>query len=444
MALNFAHMLSTSGLQPTPPVPRPVRPELIAKDATDPQGRLDGSEPDGVAAQITRRTHIWEFGTNLHCSIIGTCLSTAELRHVMDKLKISGSAIASEHELHGVGVMLAGRREQGAKFLQKALDRQHRVAITRYAGAKDMAALLALWEESLKQGDIPGAYWAVLTHPVTTEAVVKRVFGDVHMLSHLVGAANRADIRRLRQLEQENVALLAKVERQQRQLRDGFAARDQSIRRLNEVLARQDSEQPDQSDSREKPDDSETANNLIRDLQKRLARETERGGRMERRFNEVSASSRAKDRMLQRLQEELETTRHEFELIEVHLDAVVGQPRPSPEAVLNLSGATVLYVGGRANQIPRLRAVVERAGGHFLHHDGGIEHNIGLLPSLVSRADQVAFPVECVSHDAVATIKRLCRQTGRPYQPLRSASLACLLSVLPAISRQSSERVATE
>jgi len=442
MAFKLAHILSTSGLQPAPLVPWPVRPELIVKDGTDSQASgLDGGEPDGMAAQTARRTRIWEFGTNLHCSIIGTCLSTAELRQVLDKLKMSGAAIASDHELHSVGVMLAGRREGGAKFLQKALDRRHRSAIARCARAKKTADLLALWEESLKQGDIPGAYWAVLTHPVTTEAVVKRVFGDVHMLSHLVGAANRADIRRLRQLEQENAALLIKIERQQRQLRDGFAVRDQSIRRLNEMLARQDNEQPDQSDLDEKSDDIETADNLIRDLQRRLAREIVRGDRMERRFNEASASSRAKDRTLQRLKEELEATRHELALVESHLDEVVAQPAHAPETVLNLSGVTLLYVGGRANQIPRLKALVERAGARFLHHDGGLEQNAGLLPNLVSRADHVTFPVDCVSHDAVLTIKRLCRQTGRSYQPLRSASLACLLSVLPAISRPSSERV---
>ena len=414
MAFNLAHMLSTSGLQAVPPVPRPVRPELIVKDAADPQGGgLDGSEPIGVATATPRRTRIWEFGTNLHCSIVGTCLPTVELRHVLDKLKISGVALASDHELHSVGVMLAGRREGGAKFLQKALDRRHRSAIARCASAKETADLLALWEESLKQGDIPGAYWAVLTHPVTTEAVVKRVFGDVHMLSHLVGAANRADIRRLRQLEQENAALLAKIERQQRQLRDGFAVRDQSIRRLNEMLLQQDSKQPDQSDSRERPDDIETADNLIRDLQRRLARQIASGDRMERRFNEASALSSAKDRTLQRLKEELEATRHELALVESHLDEVVGQPRPAPEVVLNLSGVTLLYVGGRANQIPRLKALVERAGARFLHHDGGLEQKVGLLPSLVSRADHVTFPVDCVSHDAAAMIKRLCRQTGR-------------------------------
>lgn len=445
MALDLPLRLRTSVPQTPSFTSRLARTELIVRGPSDGQSIEPGQhDHNGTSAQGARRTRIWEFDTNLHCSIIGTCLGTAELRHVLVKLKVGGAGVATDHDLHSMGVVLAGRREGSAKFLQKALDRQHRVAITRYAGAKDTAALLALWQESLKQGDIPGAYWAVLTHPMTTEAVVKRVFGDVHMLSHLVGAANRADIRRLRQLEQENAALLAKTERQQRQLRDGFAARDQAIRRLNEMLAREDGELPVRPISLEKQDDGGTTDNLIRDLQKRLARETVRGDRMERRFNEVSVSLKAKDRTSRRLQQDIQTMRHELELIEAHLNEMVRQPTPAPELILNLSGVTILYVGGRANQIPRLRALVERAGARFLHHDGGLEHNAGLLPSLVSRADHVIFPVDCVSHDAAATIKKLCRQSGRLYQPLRSASLACLLSALPAISGRASERAAAE
>ena len=74
--------------------------------------------------------------------------------------------------------------------------------------------------------------------------------------------------------------------------------------------------------------------------------------------------------------------------------------------------------------------MIERAGAQFLHHDGGIEQSTTLLPGLVTRADHVLFPIDCISHDAVATIKRLCRATGKPYAPLRTESLACLLSAL--------------
>lgn len=104
---------------------------------------------------------------------------------------------------------------------------------------------------------------------------------------------------------------------------------------------------------------------------------------------------------------------------------------------------TILYIGGRANQVPKFKALVERSAGRFLHHDGGLEHSAALLPGLVSRADVSLFPVDCVSHDAVAAIKRVCRQVARPYRPLRTSSLACLLAALAGI-RQSLGRETAE
>lgn len=38
------------------------------------------------------------------------------------------------------------------------------------------------------------------------------------------------------------------------------------------------------------------------------------------------------------------------------------------------------------------------------------------------------FPVDDVGHDAVTTLERICRDKGRPYVPLRSASLASLIT----------------
>jgi hypothetical protein len=48
----------------------------------------------------------------------------------------------------------------------------------------------------------------------------------------------------------------------------------------------------------------------------------------------------------------------------------------------------------------------------------------------VSRADAIFFPVDCISHDTVAVVKRLCRQTGKPYLPLRSTSLTSFIAAL--------------
>jgi len=60
--------------------------------------------------------------------------------------------------------------------------------LNQCAKAKDAAAVAAFWDKAAKRGDIPGAYWAVLTHPATTHELVKRVFGEVHMLSHHGGS----------------------------------------------------------------------------------------------------------------------------------------------------------------------------------------------------------------------------------------------------------------
>src|SRR6202035_775118 len=164
MAVHRAHMLSTS--LPAAPLPAP---RLIVKDMP---GVRPQAQVRDAPARTVGRTRIWEFGVNLHCSIIGTCLSTVELRPIVTKTD-AGAAAASDHDLHMRGVALAARRESGARLLQKALDRKHHAAIARFAKAKDAAAVLSLWDEALRQGDIPGAYWATLTHPSTTEDVVK-------------------------------------------------------------------------------------------------------------------------------------------------------------------------------------------------------------------------------------------------------------------------------
>ena len=138
-----------------------------------------------------RRTRIWELASYLHCSIIGTCLSTSELRGTLRK---SGFVVegVSDHDLHGQAVGLAARHDRPAKMLNKALDLRHGLVLRQFEKAESEAELTALWVEARQRGDIPAAYWALLTHALASDALIRRVFGEVHMLSHLVGAANRA------------------------------------------------------------------------------------------------------------------------------------------------------------------------------------------------------------------------------------------------------------
>ena len=304
-----------------PPVPNNFR----AATALPPLIRLDRrtdvllrAHPpsDAASAQPARRSKIWELADTLHCSIIGTCLSNAELRHALARLGVNGIEAADDHELHVVGVMLAGRRDAGAKLLQRALDRRHALAIKQYAKAKDEHALRQLWDESMRSSDIPGAYWALLSHAVATETIVKKAFQDVHMLSHLVGAANRADIRRLRELEAEKGALTEKLNRQQQQLRDGFTSRDETIRQLNALLARQHPVEGSSADREGGQEDGasageETSRNVIADLNRKLGQETTRRERLEQRLSAMSATMKKTAATLQTAESERDALRRE-------------------------------------------------------------------------------------------------------------------------------------
>src|SRR5271163_2985567 len=187
-----------------------------------------------------RRTKIWELSGSLHCSIIGTCLTASELRRFFIRFGDGDARAASDHDLHKLGVVAASRREDGGKLLNKALDKRHEGAIRRFAKAETTIQLRALWKQALDQGEIAGPYFALLTHPATNDELVQDVFGDVHMLSHQVGAAARLDIARLRRLEAELGERDDKIARQQARLAAAAAERlamRETIDRLEARLA---------------------------------------------------------------------------------------------------------------------------------------------------------------------------------------------------------------
>lgn len=389
----------------------------------------------GIAEELLtekRRRKIWELSEAVHCSIIGTCLSTGELRQLLIRLKIGGAETASDHDLHGKGVVLARNRDAGGKLLNKALDRRHHLAIHQFAKGRSETAVSEMWAEAVKRGDIPGAYWAVLTHPATSDALLRQVFGEVHMLSHLVGAANRADIRRLHQLEQENAELTAKIARQQAQLRDAVVVRDAKIRELMAALS-----QRIEAEATAKPPDEATSeapalDALVAALERGLAAETARRERCEERLEQSGAALRQAEEACRQALSEREALHQELAVAEESLKSLFEDD--DRVGALDLQGLSLLYVGGRPNQISHLRALSERASARFLRHDGGIDERSGQLPGLISRADIALFPVDCISHDAALMVKRLCRQSGKPWIPLRTASLAAFLAALAPLA----------
>ncbi|HKX41485.1 MAG TPA: DUF2325 domain-containing protein, partial [Burkholderiaceae bacterium] len=181
------------------------------------------------------RARLADLDPYLHCSVIGTCLSTGELRKLMARFVFVRDS--GDLEVHHEAVRFAGQGGAIAKALHKTLDQRHAAVIQRFAKAREPQALAALWGDALRLGEVPGAYWAVLTHREITPALRQQAFGEVHMLSHLVGAANRADIRRLVALERENAELRDRLERQQARTQELLDERERTLAQRRDELA---------------------------------------------------------------------------------------------------------------------------------------------------------------------------------------------------------------
>lgn len=376
----------------------------------------------------SRRAKIWEFTTHLHCSIIGTCLSAAELRQTLKKLGLAPPE-STDHELHGTAVTLAGRHDNAAKLLNKALDHRHRLAVNQFAKAATEDGVRALWREAVRRGEIPGAYWATLTHAATTPGLIREAFGEVHMLSHLVGAANRADIRRLCQLEADKAALEGKLERQQLAFHEAVVTRDAQLQELRQALAQRISAEPTVAASCA-AGDSAVLRQLVADLERRIARETRHCNASEAKLAAALLTIAQERSARSKAERDCDALRQELDAVEASLVPCRAEPTPGTRPERRLDGVSLLYVGGHPHQVAHLRAVGEQLGATFLHHDGGIENHHNLLPGLTSRADLVMFPVDCISHDAAHAVKLLCRQGGKRFLPLRSASVTSLLAAL--------------
>jgi hypothetical protein len=374
------------------------------------------SAPDANA----RRERIWELSPSFHCSIIGTCLTTSALRQLFAKLGQPDAKTASDHDLHSRAVRIAGQRDVAGKMLNRMLEKRHEAHVKRFAKAKTTTEVKALWQEALERGDIPGAYWAVLTHMATDQALVSEVFGEVHMLSHLVGMSNRVDIVRLRALERDLGERDEKIAQQQARIARMAQERDTLSQRI-EVLACEVKRRPIEART-DAP--GEIAANTLR---QRLADEQARSTQLALRLAEQEETLAARDQEIQALQNRNTALSRELLSLEATLADLASAGEDAPPAATDLAGKRLLYVGGRPKQIEQLRALAARRGGMLLAHDGGIEDSMTLLPGLVSQADAALFPVDCVSHQAAGQVKRLCREMGKIFMPLRSASAASFL-----------------
>ena len=392
------------------------------------------------------RRRLWELRPNMLCSVIGTCLTYAEMVKTARKAGVVPREQATEYEVHAFVVREAAKPEPLARLLHRSLDRKYRSSIGGWRAAKSEAELDALWSRAIADGDIPGPYWALVTHPLATAALTRRAFGDVHMLSHLEGSTNRNSLRRLQKLERERRALSGRLAETERRLAAEAVGRERladrhagETRKAERHLEAADAARAAlaAAEARIAEFENGQAYGALAAERAALATELERA-------REAIATERGRresvERDLLRMEAAHEKASTRLETAEARCRTLEmmrrdGLPDESDSGEMDatrmdLAGRSIAYVGGRSRTMGHFRALIEELNGSFSHHDGGIDDNMSRLDRVLGQADVVMCPVDCVSHSACLKAKKFCKRNARTFVPLRNASLASLVTGL--------------
>lgn len=380
-----------------------------------------------AAAGGSRRRRLWHLDGHAHCPVLGVCLPLPVLRKLATKV-LGQQAPADDYELHCVAVAECKQRTPLAEAVQRELDGRYQRALRESASLKTSEALAQWWRQALGRHELAAALWGTLTHPRCTPELAKRVEGDVHMLQHQVGMATRVDQLRFDAVVKENAVLArhlaAANQRSARQEQEHarLAQLQQAeIARLRAQLVGHE------STAAQLRNDLRRLETAAPDLAERLALARER--------DELRQRQHELQRLVLNAQSEADRQRRRAEAADAMQQRIAPKPECTGEhRVPALAERAILCVGGRTASVPAYRQLVERSGGRFLHHDGGVEDNAARLATTLSAADLVICQTGCISHSAYWRVKDHCKRTGKRCIFVENPSSAGLARALLALA----------
>lgn len=410
-----------------------------------------------------RRRKIWQIHSGYHCSIIGACLSRKDLKQIAKKKIFSLESGVDSFAIHRVLTTIADERFPKTRALNKILDHKFRASIRRYASLSSDEEVEEQWNKDLNSEDtISGAFWAIMTLPFCGKDLLDRVYGDCHMVGYDIFALHSTNARKTESLQRQIGTLQLSLEK----TKAGYEKERECIRWELEELQKSKAEFLRQrlvnghlveenavlKAKFKKQEGGEELTSLRIELAL-LKKENEKLKRTSLIDSEKSARSaqqsleaNAQIGSLQNERDELKVfnteLKEEISSLEGMFQVSIGSKADCDTCEekhlhrcegVGLSGRAVLYVGGRNNMVAHYREMVETNGGIFLHHDGGKENSKNLLPKMLSGADAVLCPVDCVSHDACKCVKKICKRNSKPFVMMRSAGLSSLAKGLETI-----------
>jgi hypothetical protein len=359
-------------------------------------------------ASGSRRRRLWELDHSCHCPLVGVSLPMDTLRRLVNKA-LGAAAVANDYEVHAGAVSECARRCKLAELMQAELDNRYAREIQAFKAAKSALAVAELWIAALKAGDVAGAFWAALSHPRCDMPLQEALCRDLHMFQHQAGAGVRLEIARFNALADENGVLVRELGKVQERVTRAMTEKMAEIEQLQTRLV--------QARAEAIAKDSHISF-LTHDLDSLRATvpQLEERQRLQQRLDLMAQRLEAADARNAELRRKLVQAERTSSVHE-RSDGVISIEPLSPagplQAAIHLQEKLVLCVGGRSGNVANYRDVVERVGGRFSHHDGGLEDSASALDANLAAADLVICQTGCISHNAYWRVKDFCKRTGK-------------------------------
>lgn len=420
-----------------------------------------------LRATLGRRPKkIWEIEIGYHCSIIGTCLTSSETKKLIAKTDIQLSVPTSDYEAHAALVNLVTDSGPHAKIVHRTLANKFKAVVKRFARVKTDEELGRLWDTAKVDGKIAGPYWAIMTNPRVSNELTKKVYGDIHMLSHQAARDIRYEQRQVSNFKEKYSVMreaLAVTRKERLETEKNLLLEIASLKMVLtdlEVVAREnelfrgqlrtqttshgvvqaEEWQNLKEDITQKTKQNNTLSAQLRQLEKQVREDEELLVLADTTINNLQ-------KQCAEIVQEHKGRKEEIISLETALLAYQGMSMasscsncddqnsskcPGPD----FCGKTILYVGGHHKMIPHYKKLIEQSGGTFMHHDGGKETSRRQLPGMLNKADLVLCPIDCVSHDACLCVKKMCKRYQKPFVLMRNSGIATLAKGLNDLSQQ--------
>ena len=363
----------------------------------------------------SHRKWLWDFTDNAQCSVLGTCLSHKDLLKLARKLKLGIEPGVRDYEMHGYFVTAASKDNKATRFVHKLLDKRFKMALRHFSQIQDSDKIVDLWNSMKESGKIAAAYYAIMTIQSIPSEIRSDVFGEVHMLSHLMGASYRKQSIQVDNLRAQLGDVLQRSTKNETGYVNSLKWRDEKIKLLEDNLTKAQF-----ATAKNNKTEKQNTNN---EYKIRAAYVIDKA---RQRARESKNENMVLQERIDFLEAHIEQFKQETTVKQSLSETTTNNPFP-------LDGISLLYIGGRNKQVAYFRKLAREAGGELIHHDGGLTDALTRIDEILPSVDCVLCPISCVSHGACLRAKSGCKKHGKKFVPLRSASQSSLLNAFQTL-----------